>query len=76
MEAINSTIQGKSTLLPSEILNHFPVHTMWELSFVQQMDFSLIANVTWGKKNVLLRSGGLDCGTCSAARGLELQSCR
>lgn len=74
MEAINSTIQGKSTLLPSEILNHFPVHTTWELGFVQQMDFSLIANVTWEK--VFVRSGGLDCGICSAVRGLELQSCR
>lgn len=52
MEAIYSTIQGKSTPLPPEILNHFPIHTMWELSFVQQMDFLLIANVTFQKKSV------------------------
>lgn len=52
MEAIYSTIQGKSTPLPSEILNHFPIHTMWELSFVQQMDFLLIANDTFKKKSV------------------------
>ena len=51
-EAIYSTVQGKSTPLPSEILNHFPIHTMWELSFVQQMDFLLIANVTFKKKCV------------------------
>lgn len=51
MEAIYSTIQGKSTPLTFKILNYFPIHTMWwELSFVQQMDFLLIANVTLKKK--------------------------
>lgn len=50
MKAIYSTTRGKSTPLPSKILNYFPIHTMWESSFVQQMDFSLIANVTFEKK--------------------------
>lgn len=46
VETIYSTIQDKSTPLPSEILNYFPNHMMWELGFVQQMDFLLIAYVT------------------------------
>lgn len=36
-----STTQGESTALPFEILNPFPIHTMWELSSVLQMDFLL-----------------------------------
>lgn len=50
MEATYSTIRGKSTPLPSKILNYFPIHTMWESSFVQQMDFSLIVNAIFEKK--------------------------
>lgn len=46
---------------------------MWELSFVDQMDFLLIANVTSKKKKVHVISGE---AICSAARGLELHSCR
>lgn len=71
-EVIYSTIQGKGTPLPSEILNHYQFIPCE--SCVEQMDFSLIATVTFKKMHVM--SGELAWGPCSAVRGLALQSCR
>lgn len=44
-KAIYSIIQSKSIQLPFEILSHLPFHTMWELNFVLQTIFPLIASI-------------------------------
>lgn len=50
-EVIYSPIQGKGTPLPSEILNHYQFILC--RSFMEQMDFSLIATVTFKKKKCM-----------------------